>query len=82
MAFIESYEHVDMGGNHIALELYGGPDGWKVICYQGPDEDSMEFHWEAKQKITKMDPTGNRILEAIPFDEALAREEFERWRPK
>lgn len=83
MPVIEQYEHVDMGGNHIAVELRRNEAGrWSVVCWQGPDAENLDLHWEMHNKVTKMSPDGNRILEAIPYDETLAREEFERWRPK
>lgn len=83
MALIEEYTQVDISGQTHALELHHDESGrWHVICWQGYDPENLDFHWDTDRKIIKMCPEGRRILEAIPFDETLAREEFEKWRQK
>lgn len=81
MPLIDTYTKTDMAGQIHTLELRRSKEGkWSVLCWTGESEDAMSLHWEVCQKVTKTDPTGNRILEALPFTGELARAEFERWR--
>lgn len=90
MIMIDSYTNKpDLSGQVFAYELHHKDGRWSVTCWKLPEDprDEHELEWTHMWEVS-----GNRQDNPataygvdpiwVPFDEAAARQEFERWRDR
>jgi hypothetical protein len=80
---IDSFTIQDIQDQYHTYDLLQAGNSWSVMCFSGEDPEDLEFQWEVRGywKGGVEDGIGRNVGGTwLPFNEELARKEFERWR--